>query len=254
MKKIINLILNTKLFNLKLNKNTESLYDESVIMNLFGIQKFKKILIISFNKKELIKDYILNNQYEYLNVFDPSLRGLDASENVLLNSFLPINGDNFDKYYAKSEYDLNATFFKKDLRWISYNNDIEYKPIKKSGNIINENYDLLFLALNGSELSYMENIGNLKDRIKIVKFQFSKFNVDSRTYLKDYFMFFYEKEFISFKLSNKKLTRIQKYNTSLENDFEEIYYFVNKKFLTKINFKSSFEYKLENYVDKEIIE
>ena len=60
----------------------------------------------------------------------------------------------------------------------------------------------------------MENIGNLKDRIKIVKFQFSKFNVDSRTYLKDYFMFFYEQEFISFKLSNKKLD-------DLLNEFQE---------------------------------
>ena len=32
---------------------------------------------------------------------------------------------------------------------------------------------------------------------------------------------------------------------------KKIYYFVNKKFLTKINFKSSFEYRLESYVNKE---
>ena len=67
----------------------------------------------------------------------------------------------------------------------------------------------------------MKNFSNLKNQIKIVKFAFSKFNIDSRNFLKDYFMFFYEQDFICFHISKNGLVRIKKYNTSFENDFEK---------------------------------
>lgn len=244
-------IVSKKLFKNKFKKNTLNLDDESLILSMLGITSFNKVLFIGINKKSLIEKYIKKNQYEYLNIFDPSTSKLNVYSNVHLNSFFSQVESDFVKYYAKSEYDSNATFFQKDLRWIKYNDDTEYELEIKDEESVYENYDLLFLALNGYELRYVKNFSNLKNQIKIVKFAFSKFNIDSRNFLKDYFMFFYEQDFICFQLSKNGLARIKKYNTSFENDFEKIYYFVNKKFLTKINFKSSFEYRLESYVNKE---
>jgi hypothetical protein len=240
-------VVSKKLFK----KNTLNLDDESLILSMLGIKSFNKVLFIGINKKSLIESYIVKNQYKYLNIFDPSTSKLNVYSNVYLNSFFSQVGSDFVKYYAKSEYDSNATFFKKDLRWIKYNDDTEYELEIKNEDSVYENYDLLFLALNGYELRYVKNFSNLKNQIKVVKFEFSKFNIDSRNFLKDYFMFFYEQNFICFQLSKNGLVGIKKYSTSFENDFGKIYYFVNKKFLTKINFKSSFEYRLESYVNKE---
>ena len=54
---------------------------------MLGIKSFNKVLFIGINKKSLIENYIKKNQYEYLNIFDPSTSKLNVYSNVHLNSF-----------------------------------------------------------------------------------------------------------------------------------------------------------------------
>jgi hypothetical protein len=251
MKKLIVGLL--KKIVIKISKNDFiNLEDENIILQMLGIDKFDKILLISLNKKKLIEKYIFENQYNLLAVYDPSLKDLESKDNIKLNPFIPAYNKNLTKYYAKKRFDENATFFKKDLRWMAYNDDKDFNLEKSDENPLVETYDLLFLALNGYELLYLKDIDNIKEKVKIVKFEYTKFNVDAKSFLKNYFMFFYEQDFICFELLNNKLIHIKEYNYTFENDFKKVYYFINKKYLTKINYLTYSEYRLESYVDKSI--
>lgn len=231
--------------------NFEDVYDETAILEKFGIQKFENILFVGLNKNTFIENYIKKNQFNYLNLFDPSADKLGNFKNVLKNKFLPHAPKEFNQYFAKSENDSNATFFKKDLRWIAYNDDRRFVLKNKKYDLVNEHYDLLFLSLNGSELNYLKNLEKLVKNFKIIKFEFTEFSIDSKTHLKDYFMFFYQHDFLSFQNLNRKIIRLNKYDPLLEGSFKKVYYFINQEFLTKVNFKSSYKYTLKNYVIRE---
>ena len=165
------------------------------------------------------------------------------------NKGIPSKNQIFETYYAKKDDHPDATFHAKDLRWIAFNEDNVYNLKSTSMDSIKNHYDLLFLGLNGGELKFLTELSDISNQFKVVKFKYTHFNVDAKNFLKDYFMFFYNNDFISFQLLGKKLIRIQKYNNSLEQDYKKTYYFINKKFFTKINSDNVIEYKLENYVD-----
>jgi len=66
--------------------NFEDVYDETAILEKFGIQKFENILFVGLNKNTFIENYIKKNQFNYLNLFDPSADKLGNFKNVLKNS------------------------------------------------------------------------------------------------------------------------------------------------------------------------
>ena len=100
MKKLIVGLL--KKIVIKISKNDFiNLEDENIILQMLGIDKFDKILLISLNKKKLIEKYIFENQYNLLAVYDPGLKDLESKDNIKLNPFIPAYNKNLTKYYAK---------------------------------------------------------------------------------------------------------------------------------------------------------
>jgi len=238
-----------KLSTKYINPDSHESFNEKELLGLVNQDKLERILFIGINKYDFLNQYIKNDHFEYLDIFDPSSSKIEKIINVATNKGIPSKNKIFDSYHAKKENHPDATFHAKDLRWIDYNEDTVYNLKSISKDSIKKHYDLLFLALNGGELKFLSELSDISNQFKVVKFTYTQFNIDAKNFLKDYFMFFYSNDFISFQLIGKKLIRIQKYNNSLEHDYKKTYYFINKKFLTKVNSDNVIQYMLENYVD-----
>tara|TARA_B100000427_G_C15490748_1_gene587453 strand:+ start:554 stop:1336 length:783 start_codon:yes stop_codon:yes gene_type:complete len=234
------------------NKSVD-ISNEKTVLSFLNLDKFDKVLFIGLNKKDLLTKYIKNNNYKNIEIYDPSSIKIEKSKNAHLNGFIPSTNSRWKDYYADEEFDTAGTFFEKDLRWIAYNKNKKFELKKeKSKLILSEKnpYDLLFLSLNGSELEYLKEIQKEINLFKIIKIEYSEFNIDSKTFIKDYIMYFKENDFEIFFQGRSSLVHLSKYNTELENKYNRIYYFFNKKHITKINYKNKSSYRLENYVDK----
>lgn len=61
--------------------------------------------------------------------------------------------------------------------------------------------DIVKLDIEGHELSAIKGMGSMVEQVRIFQFEFGGCNIDTRTYFKDFFTFFTEKNFKIFRIT-----------------------------------------------------
>lgn len=78
-----------------------------------------------------------------------------------------------------------------------------------------DHIDILKLDIEGHELSALEGSKQILQKTKIIQFEFGGCNIDSRTFMQDFWYFLY-KDFNLYRVTPKGLIHISKYTEDLE--------------------------------------
>lgn len=89
--------------------------------------------------------------------------------------------------------------------------------------------DFIKMDIEGHELAALEGIGSHIRNISCIQFEFGGANIDSRTFLQDFYYFFNKHEFRLYRLTRMGAYPISKYTESLENFHTSVYYAVNER-------------------------
>ena len=76
--------------------------------------------------------------------------------------------------------------------------------------------DVVKLDIEGHELSAIRGMGALIENVKIFQFEFGGFNIDTRTYFKDFFNFFSERGFDLYRITPLGVEAIKLYRETDE--------------------------------------
>ena len=88
--------------------------------------------------------------------------------------------------------------------------------------------DLIKLDVEGHEMDVLQGAEEILKRVSLVTFEFGGCNIDTRTYFKDFWIFFEDAGFELFRITKDRAVRINEYNESYEYFFPTNYIAVNK--------------------------
>ena len=74
-----------------------------------------------------------------------------------------------------------------------------------------KNIDIFKLDIEGHEIDALKGVGEAINYIKIIQFEFGGCNIDTKTYFRDLWFFFKEKNFDLFRISPLGLIKIINY-------------------------------------------
>ena len=90
---------------------------------------------------------------------------------------------------------------------------INYYNKRLSGQII----DLLKIDVEGHEMNVLEGCGEIIRKIRCVQFEFSQFNIDTKIFFQDFWLFFKERDFDIYLISpSLGLIKIKQYSERYE--------------------------------------
>ena len=91
--------------------------------------------------------------------------------------------------------------------------------------------DYVKIDVEGHELDVLEGFGQLILKTKLIQFEFGGCNIDTRTYFKDFWYFFLERNFIIYRITPRGLLRIPIYKEKYEFFQTTNYIALNRAFI-----------------------
>ncbi len=80
------------------------------------------------------------------------------------------------------------------------------------------------IDVEGHELKVLEGVGSLINKIKVIQFEFGGCNIDTKTYFRDFWYFFKERNFDIYRITPLGPMKITQYKECYER-FETTNYF-----------------------------
>ena len=182
---------------------------------------------IGSNKGEYLKKII--NKYPKLecHIFEPSIINYQFLKKSFKNKNYKINhlalssvskkgtlysnyeGSALSSLYKRKLENINITFKKteeiKILRFDEYWKDI------------NSIIDYVKIDVEGHELEVLKGFGHLINKVKLVQFEFGGTNIDSKTYLKDFWEFFSKRKFSLYRMTPRGNILLNEYHEKEES-------------------------------------
>ena len=206
--------------------------------------KKKPIVFIDIGaNKGLYTEYLLKkfpNLRSYL--FEPS----DLNYKILSNKFLSRNNIFINKLglhksnskgilYSDSYGSGLASVTKRRLDHmnIDFDKEEEIKLLRFDKYWVNEELiDYVKMDVEGHELDVLKGFGKLIYKTKLIQFEFGGCNIDTRTFFKDFWYFFLEKNFIIYRITPRGCNLIKNYIESDEYFYGPTNYIaINKSFI-----------------------
>ena len=193
----------------------------------------------SFNLLKLTRNKIVN-----LYIFEPSQMNFGILKKRFLNfkkivilPFALSDKSDYKMLYSNQPGSGLASLYNRDLRHFNIKFGVSekiktlrfdsfWKKRMKSSII-----DIVKLDIEGSEFVVLSGFGNAINHIKIIQFEFSGCNLDSRVFFHDFWIFFTEKNFDLYRISPFGLISITQYSEALEFFSTTNYIAVNRSFI-----------------------
>jgi FkbM family methyltransferase len=220
--------------NADISSNGELRFVQEYISTLTNKSEGYIFFDIGANKGEytsLLIQLIKNKSSNYvIHMFEPVeasyqniLKNIQEQNNIILNKVgVSDSAGSLDIYYNKSGSPL-ASLYQRDIEEynISLNQHEKINLIRLDSYIQEKNVKhihLLKIDVEGHEVSAFNGLGDSLNNsfIDIIQFEYGGANLDSRTYLKDFFKLFESKGFKLFKIQKNSLEPTE-YRAVLEN-------------------------------------
>jgi len=164
-----------------------------------------------------------------VHIFEPSKVSFENLAKLFLNKGFFLNNSalsNVNKkgiLFSPHPGSGLASLTKKDLRHANIKFDLseEIDVIRfdkywdKSSSII----DYVKIDVEGHELEVLEGFGLLINNVKLIQFEFGPSNIDSRTFFRDFWYFFLEKDFLLYRITPLGNVLITEYGREKEEKF-----------------------------------
>lgn len=87
--------------------------------------------------------------------------------------------------------------------------------------------ELVKIDVEGHDLEVLNSFGSFINNVKLIQFEFGSSNIDTRTFFKDFWIFFQLHKFDIYRLTNNRLLKISEYHEQEEYFFYTNYLAVN---------------------------
>ena len=186
-----------------------------------------KIFIdIGANKGSYTKSLLKRFPTIECHLFEPSeinfqeLKNKFPGKNIFINK-KALSKTSEERYlYSDKPGSGLSSLTKRDLNEQNISFDIEEKVdvirFDEYWTDLTKKIDFVKIDVEGHELDVLKGFGDLIYKIRVIQFEFGGTDVDTRTFFKDFWIFFKEKNFSIYRMSPLGLIRIKKYNVREE--------------------------------------
>ncbi len=176
-------------------------------------------MIIKYCEKSTQKYFI--HAFEPVNqTFDQLSQNLSKQENIILNQIGISDRNEELSIYTNTNHNSLSSIYQRDIQGQTYEKElikvITLDSYCAENNI--HNIDFLKIDIEGHELAAFLGMKNLLEqkKIKAIQFEYGGANIDSRTFLKDFFLFFNSLGYSIYKIMPNNIEK-RNYHPSMEN-------------------------------------
>ena len=172
----------------------------------------------------LLKENFLPSRQITINPFALSNRQSNAklysnTPGSVISSLTKRRLDHFERlesqgYDWKMDVEENVDVIRFDQYWSEKNNVY---------------IDYMKIDVEGHELEVLEGIGNLIHNIKLIQFEFGGCNIDTRTFFQDFWYFFLENDFLSYRITPRGVKLLKFYTPRDENFMTSNFVAINQR-------------------------
>ena len=159
-------------------------------------------------------------------LFEPSIKNFQilkkkfTQNNIeLINKALSNTEQSTFLYYNKKGSG-QSSLYKRKLNNLNLNKKEKIKTITMSkyfNKNINSIVDFCKIDIEGNEMKCLLGFENMIKNFKLIQFEFNACNIDSRTFFKDFWNFFKDKNFSIYRITPSGPLKIKSYNEDDEN-------------------------------------
>ncbi len=201
---------------------------------------------------EMLINYAQKFRLDFeLHIFEPTkycystlLKKFSNLDNVIINNFGVSNIEHETKIYYDEEGSGLASIYKRELDNLVLDKRETIKLIRLEDYIAQKqisHIDFLKLDIEGHELFALEGLGEYlnSDFIDFIQFEYGGCNVDSRTYLRDFYDILGKKGFVIAKIMPNGL-ELKKYSPIMENFQYSNYIAISEKVFESFKYDNIF--------------
>ena len=227
MDNITNIVNGIKGDNYDLNRHLDSLDFTDISGQI--LDDLKNIFTTFYDSQKNNEDYKINNLL---------IEAFKDNFNDLLNILFPLFGNNFLQRILKYNQNFKINNLYNNLRYSLAHTLLYYISLKEITEVTELPSDLKSKLFHINNLDLIVENKN-KDILKLVNNEFESFIRDSKSFIIDkYINYFNNETVITSYFDNKIMTKIENSLFSAYNDFEEIYYNFADKYLKETFLKS----------------
>ena len=201
--------------------------NKEVCFCLSLLKRTPKVFIdIGANKGIYTKSLLKRFPSIECHLFEPSdinfqeLKNKFPEKNIFINKKALSKTSEESYLYSDKPGSGLSSLTKRDLKDQNISFDIEEKVdiirFDEYWTDLSKKIDFVKIDVEGHELDVLKGFGDLIYKIRVIQFEFGGTDVDTRTFFRDFWIFFNEKNFSIFRMSPLGLIKIKKYNVREE--------------------------------------
>ena len=202
-------------------------YDEEISSALTFHSDMKIIVDVGANVGEYSEAVYKKINPKELHIFEPSLTNIahlnkrfKTNKRIVINNFALSNKNKKAVLYSNKLGSPIASLSKRKMDHfdVFFDNEEHVKAMRFDDywSDKNKEIDLFKIDVEGHELEVLNGIGSLISSIKIIQFEFGGCNIDTRTYMQDFWYFFTKNNFELYRITPFGKIKISKYRESDE--------------------------------------
>jgi FkbM family methyltransferase len=216
------------------------------------IEAKNAISFLNSSKKPIIFDIggnvgeyserILNlNSDSQIIIFEPSKKNyiilnkkFKKYKNIKIENLGVSNKNGFAKLYHNIPGSPLASLYKRSFLGSKKvrMNGFEKIRITKIKNYMDKNnikkIDLIKLDVEGYELECLKSLENRINKVKVIQFEFGGCNIDTRSYFRDFWIFFNNNKFDLYRITPFNMFKLKNYSENYENFLTTNFIAVNR--------------------------
>ncbi len=210
-------------------------------VSFFDSSKEPTIFDVGGNVGEYSQSILNLKKDSHITIFEPSKKNCKILnkkfknyKNIKIENLGVSNKNGFAKLYHNTPGSPLASLYKRSFLGSKKvrMNGFEKIRITKIKNYMDKNnikkIDLIKLDVEGYEMECLKSLENYINKVRVVQFEFGGCNIDTRSYFRDFWIFFDKNKFDLYRITPFKLFKLENYSENYENFLTTNFIAVNR--------------------------